>query len=199
MIPDMNNLLPVVGMLIVAALTPGPNNMLALEAGTRGARAVLHIVLGVVTGSLLLLSLASLGIGALLAALPALSTGLTILGGTYLAWLGVRLVWPRKAQRGEQVFRPQPATVLATALFQLANPKAWLLVITAVALLPGAKNLLMLTLAIVVVMTVCLLSWALAGAAALRLLQRPRSRRRFDICMGLALAASASLSVLHAV
>jgi len=198
MIPDMNNLLPVVGMLIVAALTPGPNNLLALEAGTRGARAVLRIVLGVVTGSLLLLSLASAGVGALLAALPALSTGLTILGGAYLAWLGVRLVWPRKAQRGAQS-RPQPATVLATALFQLANPKAWLLVVTAITLLPGVENLLKLTLAIIVITTACLLLWGLAGAATLRLLQRPKSRRRFDICMGLALAASASLSVLHAV
>jgi len=199
MIPDMNNLLPVVSMLIVAALTPGPNNMLALESGTRGARAVLRVVLGTVCGSLLLLSLSSLGIGALLVALPALSTGLTSLGGAYLAWLGVRLVWPRTAHRGAQAPRPQPATVLAMALFQLANPKAWLLVGTAVTLLPGLENLLPLTLAIIVITTACLLSWALLGAATLRLLRQPKTRRRFDICMGLTLTASASWSVLHAI
>jgi len=199
MIPDMNNLLPVVSMLILAALTPGPNNMIALESGRRGPRAVLSIILGTVAGSLLLLSLASLGVGALLAALPALSTGLVVLGGAYLAWLGVRLVWPHAAQRGAHTVRPQPATVLAMALFQLANPKAWLLVGTAVTLLPGAGNLLPLTLAIIVITTSCLLLWALAGAATLRLFQKPKTRRRFDICMGLALAASASWSVLHAV
>jgi len=198
MIPDMNNLLPVVGMLIATALTPGPNNMLALESGTRGTRAVLRIVLGTVSGSLLLLSLISLGVGALLAALPALSTGLTILGGAYLAWLGVRLVWPRSRPRDVQT-GPQPATVRAMALFQLANPKAWLLVGTSVTLLPGTENLLPLALAIVVITTPCLLLWALVGAASLRLLRRPQSRRRFDICMGLALATSASWSVLHAV
>jgi threonine/homoserine/homoserine lactone efflux protein len=199
MIPDMNNLLPVVGMLTLAALTPGPNNMIALEAGARGPRAVLNIILGTVAGSLLLLSLAALGVGALLAALPALSAGLTILGGAYLAWLGLRLAWPRTTQRGAHPVHPQPATVLAMALFQLANPKAWLLVGTAVTLLPGAGNLLSLTLAIIVITTACLLLWALAGAATQRAFQDPMTRRRFDICMGLALAASASWSVLHAV
>ena len=82
-------------------------------------------------------------------------------------------------------------------LFQLANPKAWLLVGTGVALLPGAANLVTLAVAIVVITSVCLVSWAIAGAATLRLLRHPAARKNFDRSMGVILAASALMGVLH--
>jgi hypothetical protein len=58
--------LPVTGVLVIAAITPGPNNFMVMEASARGgAAAAGSVVLGVVLGSLGLLSLVSVGVGSL--------------------------------------------------------------------------------------------------------------------------------------
>jgi threonine/homoserine/homoserine lactone efflux protein len=197
MIPDMDTFIPVIGLLTVAAITPGPNNMLAMEAGAQGVGAVARVILGVLAGSLLLLALVALGMDAVLAAYPAAVRMLALAGGVYLLCLGFRLLSPREGAEGLAA-RGAPSAPKSVALFQLLNPKAWLMVTTAVALLPGTAELPVLALFLAPISAICLSLWAMAGAAAMRLLQSPKARRSFDFCIGLILAVCGASSVAHA-
>ena len=62
---------------------------------------------------------------------------------------------------------------------------------TAAAAVAGTGGALQLALMLVLVTGVCLSLWGIAGAAAARLLARPRFRSWFDRTMGVLLATSA--------
>ncbi|MGB5853224.1 MAG: LysE family transporter, partial [Rhodanobacter sp.] len=88
----MEQLLAAAGLLCVAAITPGPNNLVILRAaGAAGVRRTLPMIAGVVLGSVLLLALAALGTASAFAALPWLRRGTALAGALYLAWMGASL------------------------------------------------------------------------------------------------------------
>ena len=187
----MSSFLPVIGILVAAAITPGPNNTIVMEAGARaGFGAALRLMLAVVGGSLLLLLLVRLGVGDAVQTWPALERVLGIAGGGYLAWLGLALVLRGSDQRTDARQTALPLTVPGAAGFQLLNPKAWILVTTADAAMPR-DGVLALAILMALVTTACLALWAAAGAASARVLVRPGRLRAFDRAMGALLAASA--------
>jgi len=190
---DTHSLLPLAGILVAAAITPGPNNFIVMEAGARGGLVSAgRATLGVILGSVLLLALILAGVGRFLGQFPQLGAVLSLSGGTYLAWLGVSLFLRANAPReNPSRARDMPSSLLGVAAFQLANPKAWILVMTAAAAVAGTGGALQLALMLVLVTGVCLSLWGIAGAAAARLLARPRFRSWFDRTMGVLLATSA--------
>jgi threonine/homoserine/homoserine lactone efflux protein len=187
----MNSLLPVIGVLIAAAITPGPNNVIVMEAGARaGFTAAARMMLAVVAGSLLVLVLVWLGVGGAMAAWPASQTAFGIAGGAYLGLLGIRLLLRGEAN-ANQASSALPMTMLGVTGFQLVNPKGWILVTTAAAAMPQVGDVFTLAILMVLVTGTCLALWAVAGAASARLLSRPGPRRWFDRTMGALLAVSA--------
>ena len=164
-----------------------------MEAGARGGLVSAgRAALGVILGSVLLLALMLAGVGRFLEQFPQLGVVLSLTGGTYLAWLGVSLFLRANAPRENQSrARDMPSSLLGVAAFQLANPKAWILVMTAAAAAAGTGGALQLALMLVLVTGVCLSLWGIAGAAAARLLAHPRFRSWFDRTMGVLLATSA--------
>jgi len=191
--------LPVTGVLVIAAITPGPNNFMVMEASARGgAAAVGSVVLGIVLGSLGLLSLVSVGVGSLIHAYPLLSLVLTIIGGAYLAWLGASLILRRTGTRASDDSHGMPTSLWGVAMFQLLNPKAWMLIMTAVAALNGTGSVLGLAALIAVISSACLGIWAVAGTVSSRWLSRPRARLWFDRTMGALLLVSAAGIVFDA-
>lgn len=73
---------------LLIELTPGPNmTYLAVLTLDKGRRAGLAAVAGVASGLAVIGALAALGIGAVIAASPALWSGLRIAGFVYLVWL----------------------------------------------------------------------------------------------------------------
>jgi threonine/homoserine/homoserine lactone efflux protein len=190
---QLESLLPVIGVLVAAAITPGPNNFLVMDASSRGgATAAGTVILGVVLGSLLLLALISLGLGRALHTFPAVGMALGIGGGAYLAWLGIALILRGAGARDRKVpTRTAPASVWGVAGFQLLNPKAWMLITTAFAAMSEAGGVVGLAALMVLVTSLCLSVWAVAGSLASRLLARPQARLWFDRSMGGVLAVSA--------
>lgn len=187
---ETHSLLPVIGVLIAAAITPGPNNLMVMEASARGGfAAASSVVLGVVLGSLLLLALIVVGVAQAMQVFPVIGTVLSVGGGAYLAWLGASL-FLRRERGGEAQRSTAPASVLGVASFQLLNPKAWLLTTTAAAAMNGNGGVFTLAALTVVVTGICLSIWAVAGSASRRFLQ-PRGRLWFDRTMGSLLALSA--------
>jgi threonine/homoserine/homoserine lactone efflux protein len=188
----MGSLVPVIGLLFAAAITPGPNNVIVMEAGSRGGIAsALGATLGVVAGSLLLLTFVWLGVGAAMQAWPGLQVALGIGGGAYLTWLGILLIRARDGSPPHGSKLVLPATVPGIAAFQLMNPKAWVLVTTAAAAMPAGNDVVTLGILIVLVTGLCLTVWGAAGALFSQWLARPVARRRFDRVMGVLMAVFA--------
>src|SRR5687768_17221394 len=132
----MSSLLPVVAVLFAAAITPGPNNIIVMQAGARGMAPAAGAVLGIVCGSTLLLIFTWFGFGIATSFVPAFALVLHILCGAYLAWLGFALLTREQTAVDGTV----PSTPLGIAVFQLLNPKAWILVAAAVAATPREKS-----------------------------------------------------------
>ncbi len=192
----MSSVLPVLGALVAAAITPGPNNLIVMEAGARGGiAAACAAILGVLSGSLVLLVLVWFGLDTLIEAMPILASVLTLAGGAYLAWLGLSLLLRHRSSTSHKAL---PSTLLGVATFQLLNPKAWMLIATAVAAISDVGGLLVLSILVVLVTSTCLSLWALAGAVAAQLLQKPRARDVFERSMGAVLALSAAGIVIDA-
>ena len=77
---------------VVAAVTPGPSNVLVAAAGAHvGLWRGLHCLAGVVVGMALLMGVAVLGLGSLVAAYPWWTAALKWCGSAFLLWMAWRI------------------------------------------------------------------------------------------------------------
>jgi threonine/homoserine/homoserine lactone efflux protein len=192
---------PLVMFAFVASITPGPNNLLLMRSGASfGVRRSLWHVFGVQVGFAGLLVLAHLGLGAMLLALPGAFALLRWLCAAYLlwlAWLILRDARPRPAA-GEKATAPgRPMNLLEAVLFQLVNPKAWMMAITVASAFYGASapHAVDLTVAAALCFVIggsCMLVWTMWGASIDHVLRQPQARRIFAWVMALAVAATAA-------
>ena len=84
----------------IAAMTPGPNNLMLLSSGmTFGLRRTLPHMFGVAGGFLVLMTVVIVGVGALLNAVPTVRWGLLIAGSPVMA---PQPELPRKGPRFRQ-------------------------------------------------------------------------------------------------
>lgn len=189
-------MIPLVGLVTAGALSPGPNNIVVMHTAARaGAGAVIRAILGVVAGTLCLVLIADLGGGWLFATFPSLQAVVAISGASYLGLLGARTL--HAAAAGNDAPLPS-ARLFPLAVFQFLNPKAWVLALTAVSQRPtGSRALLALLLVFLVVPTLSLLVWAVAGAALRSVGLSAAARRRLDRIFGVLLVASAILLVVE--
>ena len=137
----MDRLLTLCGLLCVAAITPGPNNLVVLRAvGHAGIRGAVPAIISIVLGGLLLLGVMALGTGAVFAAHPSLRRWIGAVGSLYLVWLGMSLcaggIAPPKTGTAS-CESPLPARTLGLIGFQFLNPKSWVMVLTVLAALPA--------------------------------------------------------------
>ena len=112
------------------SLTPGPNSLLALTHGAlHGHRRTLWTVAGGAVGFTALIGLSMAGIGALLQTSAHALLVLKLVGGAYLAWLGVQLWRAPPIQLDLPAGTPQASAAglfRQGALTALSNPKALL-------------------------------------------------------------------------
>jgi len=195
----MEVLMSTLGLMTVAVISPGPNNLIILrESLARGWRGALPVSLGVVLGGLGLLMTVLLGTQTLLSD-PRFSRGLTVVSSLVLVVLGVvamRGSWGLDASRaatGAHRGSPRPferssVAVGAMLLLQFVNPKGWILVTAVVSTLVPTKDpfsaLPQLVALFVVVPSFSLLSWYLCGRLAGRYLARASVRAGFDRITG---------------
>ncbi|MBV9590285.1 MAG: LysE family translocator [Hyphomicrobiales bacterium] len=188
----------------VTSITPGPNNMMLLASGLNfGVRRTLPHMFGISIGYVVLMLAAGLGLGELLRQVPGAFLVLKIVGGMYMLWLAWHIASsepPREPAPDDvepAATHPsglRPMSFLGAVAFQWVNPKAWVIVVTAVATYVAPNNLIR---DLVIVSGVCGLInlpsvgvWALFGASLRRLLRDPLWRRRFNITMAALLVAS---------
>lgn len=181
----------------VSSITPGPNNLLLMRSGARFGFAPTgpHVV-GIEAGVAGLVVLAHLGVGALLLALPSSFTVLRWACFAYLAWLAWRVLRDDGAAAHGPDPDARPMGIGAAALFQLVNPKAWMMAITGITAFSTGRDLTAGGVGTVIAIfiatgTPCMLCWALWGAAIHRLLRRPGARRAFNVAMAVIVAGTA--------
>jgi threonine/homoserine/homoserine lactone efflux protein len=194
---------PLALFAVVASITPGPNNFLLMRSGARfGVRRSASHMVGIQVGFVGLLLLSHLGVGALLLAIPYAMTLLRWGCFGYLLWLA--LVILRDAMRETAVVKSpdaamaaaQPMTFVESLLFQLINPKAWMMTITAVSGFHGEAALSWLDLAVMAILCACIgstsmLIWTIWGAGIDQMLKKPRARQVFGYSMAVLVVATA--------
>jgi len=190
----MTALLGIVGMVAVAAVTPGPNNLIVLRTASRlGVARTLPAIVGVVLGGLAVLVVAAVVTGPALEA-PGIRRAAGLVGCAYLAWLGLRLIQRAGCAEEASGSRGLPAaSVSGLFAFQFVNPKSWVMVVTAIGAMPvdGAWSRWPLAVAFTAIPAACLLLWAITGAALARLLAHPRVAQWVDRTLGGLLIATA--------
>ena len=182
-------------LIFVAAITPGPNNLAVLSAAAhRGTGGASRAIAGVLLGSLALLALALAGADALFASQPRVREAVSLLGCGYLAWLGARLIAQNRRVSAPAGNVSSPGLLQLVGL-QFANPKAWTLVLTAVAVARSAMQptaaALALTGLFLLIPSACLAAWAWFGMRVMPRLEQGAPRRWFDRTMGVLLLGSA--------
>ena len=181
-------------------ITPGPNNLMLTITGAQfGLRATVPVIAGILAGMSVLVGLASAGVAALLLTTSGLAPVLHVLGLGYLLWLAWKLCAPNTRLDAQEIHRP--LTLIEAILFQFANPKAWMMAVTAAStFLPGllpttSGDQMTATLAMALCFTLigapCIACWAILGAALRRWLQQGTRLRQFNIIMGLLLVMTA--------
>ncbi|MEP3279287.1 MAG: LysE family translocator [Stappiaceae bacterium] len=192
----MIELAPAVGLLVVAAITPGPNNVFVMTAAMQGGIAqAFKTIIAIISGSLVLFVAAYVGLDTIDQRVPYFRAAIGLLGSLYLGWLGISLmrsVTHNSRADGKTVQRSS----LGLALFQLLNPKGWVLVSVFLAA-GGQIQVLTLVLIFSAVISGCLFTWALAGFALSNLYATSRGRRWIDWTMGLALLLFSTLLALQ--
>jgi threonine/homoserine/homoserine lactone efflux protein len=181
------SLTPLAFFAFVSSITPGPNNIMLTSSGIVFGflRSIPHM-LGITFGFGVMLAICAAGVSELMAAVPQIQTVLKALGSAYLLYLAWNL--RHMAFRKDEAKRSQPMSFGGAALFQFANPKAWVMAITGVsAFMPQVQpawiSIGILVLVFCVINLPCIVVWAGAGAALRRHLAEPKWQRVFCAVM----------------
>ncbi len=199
---DTSLFLSMLGFLWVAAITPGPNNMLLTTSGANfGFMRSLLLMIGIMLGMQSILLLVAFGVGSLILVYPALHLVLKILGSLYLLWLAWKVATAAYEKLETDVAPPKPIRLYQGWLLQFLNPKAWLMALGAVASfsLAGAQytsSILAISLGIFVVNIIAGVIWLGFGTMIGRLLRSKKAWIIFNVSMGL-LTAACVLLIWH--
>ena len=175
---------------LVTTITPGPNNTMLLASGVNfGFRRTLPHVFGISAGVVLLMLCVGFGLGEAFRRFPALYLVLEIASIAYLLYLAWKIGTSGevKLRKGER----RPMKFHEAIAFQWVNPKAWMMVLTAVTTIHVSKNfgrnVMLMAVVFYVIGLPCICLWAGFGTAMRQVLTDPKRLRIFNVAMALSL------------
>lgn len=182
------------GFAFASSVTPGPNNMMLVASGVNfGVRRTLWHVAGINVGFPVMLLLTGLGLGQVFQRYPMIYTAMKVVGIVYMLWLAWKVATSGPVREGEGT-AGRPMTFWQAVAFQWVNPKAWAMVIGAIAAYTVPENyigsLLIITAVYALVGTPGSMVWAMFGAALRNWLRDPAKVRLFNIAMAALLVLS---------
>lgn len=181
---------------LVASGTPGPNNLMLAASGlNHGFRRTVPLLLGIETGFLLLLLAVALGLGALFEQFPLMKLVLKAFGVAYLLHLAYKL-WRSSGSNGQSGVKP--LGFVQGAAFQVINPKAWMMVVSATSAytLSGEDywaSVWTLVLIFLLIGLPSITAWAAFGAGLRTVLEDPRKAKLIGRGMSVLTALSCLL------
>ncbi|WP_409308576.1 LysE family translocator [Pectobacterium sp. B1J-3] len=199
---ELSLFISMLGFLWVAAITPGPNNMLLTTSGANfGFFRSLWLMLGIMLGMQSILLLVAFGVGGLILLYPSLHFILKVLGSAYLLWLAWKIATAAYEKLETNIAPPKPVRLYQGWLLQFLNPKAWLMALGAVASfsLAGEEyyhSVMAISVGIVLVNLVSGVIWLGFGTMIGRLLRSKKAWILFNVSMGI-LTAACVLLIWH--
>jgi threonine/homoserine/homoserine lactone efflux protein len=184
----------------VAAITPGPSNVILTATGaTVGLWRGLPCLLGVSLGMGTLMLFVGIGLGKALIQHPQFMHAMNWVGVIFLIWLS----WKIASAPGLKSTDKKPTVgFLNAALFQWINPKSWIVCTGAVSAYfrPQTEEAVLYAFTLACLFLIAALPsnlvWLTCGAMLEQLLAKPAAIRFFNGAMGLLLAISAVLMIL---
>ena len=179
---------------IIAAVTPGPNNVMLTTTGLNfGVRRGIPHLLGICIGFPVMLALIGLGFGAVFDRYPIVHEIIKVVGIVYLLYLAWKIAMTRGSV--ERIEQSKPISFWQAAAFQWVNPKAWVMGSSALAAYTSLEanfflqvTIICLTFALITLP--CAGVWLVSGAGLQRFLRDPAHLRAFNVVMALLLVAS---------
>jgi threonine/homoserine/homoserine lactone efflux protein len=184
---------------LVAAITPGPSNLILTSTGAAvGVLRGLPALLGQVIGMGLMLFLVAFGLGSMVVKSPFILLGLKWCGIGFLLWLAWKIA---TAGHPDEMEERVHVGFWEAAAFQWVNPKSWLVCAGAVGTYfqphDGSalgQSVFLALLFMLAALPSCFV-WLAAGASVQRLLRTQRAARIFNATMGALLAGSILLFI----
>jgi threonine/homoserine/homoserine lactone efflux protein len=190
----LDTIIAFLGFAFASSVTPGPNNMMLVASGVNfGVRRTLWHVAGINVGFPVMLLLTGLGLGQVFQRYPMIYTLMKVVGILYMLWLAWKIATSGPVKEGRAA-AGKPMTFWQAAAFQWVNPKAWAMVMGAIAAYTVPENfvgsLLIITAIYALVGTPGSLVWAMFGAALRNWLRDPVKVRWFNLAMAALLVLS---------
>jgi threonine/homoserine/homoserine lactone efflux protein len=184
---------------VVAAITPGPSNLILTSTGANvGLLRGLPCLAGVAIGMGLMMFLVAFGLGSLILDRPLILQALKWCGIAFLLWLSWKIA---TAQHTDATSDQEFVGFWRAAAFQWINLTSWLVSASAVgtylqAQAGGAlqQSLYFGVLFVLAAVPSCFV-WLAFGAALQRFLRTERASRIFNVAMGALLAGSVILFI----
>jgi threonine/homoserine/homoserine lactone efflux protein len=189
----MNTLFALAAFGLIAAATPGPNNIILWASGVKfGFKATLPHVVGTALGLGVIAAASAAGVGALIETFPQIELALKIIGSIYLLYLSYQVAGIGSVRQAEA---ERPLSLPQAMAFQFVNPKAWFFALTAVSSFrPPEFSVLLGSALVVLTMIVVILPgstlWAAGGTLINRFISNERTRRVFSIVLALMLVGT---------
>jgi threonine/homoserine/homoserine lactone efflux protein len=199
-----------VAFALSMAATPGPNNTMLTASGSQwGFRRTIPHMLGICVGFPVMLVVVALGAARPLRSHPGALTALHWLSVAYLLWLAWKIASaqptpPTHQDSASDTSPPssgRPLRFVHAALFQWVNPKAWVIVLSALATLTTVHGTPSLTRAVALAAVFLAVNfpiaafWTAVGVGVARVLRTPLALRRFNVAMALLLVGSLLLTL----
>lgn len=187
-------IIPVTIFGLSAVSTPGPNNIMLTASGVNfGFRRTVPHILGIAIGFAVMNLAVGVGLGGVFEAYPTVHMVLKYVCAVYLMYLAFRIATAGEAKTGKA--RAKPFTFLQAAAFQWVNPKAWAIVVSAVATFTSVggdlfAEVLLMSVIFLIVTFPSASSWTFFGTVIARYLHNPARLRAFNLTMAALLMLS---------
>lgn len=189
---DITAIGPLLIFVTASTITPGPNSVMILASGVNfGFRKTVPHILGVAVGVMIVITLAGIGLGAVLDLFPWLQIVMLFASTAYLLYFAWKIANAVPVSDADGA--GTPFTFLQALGFQWVNPKVWALGMAAVAVFAPqytVSNVTIVALAFALVGIASNTSWAWFGTVIRSYLSNKKRLRVFNFSAALALVAS---------
>jgi threonine/homoserine/homoserine lactone efflux protein len=179
----------------VMFVTPGPNNIMLTTSGIKyGFKKTIPHILGIPLGHFFQISLVSLGLGTLFQNYPLIQEILKVAGCLYLFFLAYKMFGSLSIKENKKK-TGRPLKFYEASLFQILNPKAWVVAITAVSVFfPKDEHFITgIFYLAAIAPIICLPSisvWALFGSGIRAFVSNLKVKKIIEIVMAFLLIAT---------
>lgn len=160
----INILISVIIFILIATITPGPNNILLLSSGLNfGYKKTLPLLVGIIVGVNFMMIALGFGFDIIFKKYPFFTSILKIFGSFYILYLAYKIANDSSSYKLKNL-NQKPINFIQAILLQLINPKIWISIITTISLYANnQKQLFVIEMIFFIFSTISGIIWVLGG------------------------------------